>query len=59
MKLTLAVFFVALLLAAGTFTLCASPVLSERNLEYGGVQALFSSSGSSAPTVTHPCRACR
>ncbi|MEZ2353580.1 hypothetical protein [Caballeronia sp. RCC_10] len=39
MKLTFAVAVVALVLTAGTTTICLSGALTARNTEYGGVHA--------------------
>lgn len=39
MKLTFAIGLVALVLVAGTTTICLSGAVSDRTTEYGGVQA--------------------
>ncbi|ACR27825.1 hypothetical protein [Burkholderia glumae] len=41
MKLTFAISVVALVLAAGTTTICLSGAVTDRTTEYGGAQATF------------------
>jgi hypothetical protein len=41
MKLTFAIAVVALVLIAGTATICLSGAFTDRTLEYGGVHATF------------------
>ncbi|EKS68719.1 MULTISPECIES: hypothetical protein [Caballeronia] len=43
MKLTFAIAVVALVLVAGTTTICMSGVVTERTTEYGGVHATIES----------------
>jgi hypothetical protein len=43
MKLTFAIAVVALVLVAGTTTICASGAVSDRTTEYGSVQAAVES----------------
>ena len=41
MKLTFAISMVALVLIAGTTTICLSGVVTDRTTEYGGARAAF------------------
>ncbi|BAO85433.1 MULTISPECIES: hypothetical protein [Caballeronia] len=43
MKLTFAIAVVALVLVAGTTTICMSGAVTDRNIEYGGVHATMES----------------
>lgn len=43
MKLTLAIGVVALVLVAGTTTICMSGAVNDHTTEYGGVHQLFNS----------------
>jgi hypothetical protein len=51
MKLTFAIAVVALVLIAGTATICLSGAVTERTLEYGGVHATFEALFSPNPKI--------
>ncbi|WP_179298497.1 hypothetical protein [Burkholderia ubonensis] len=51
MKLTLAISVVALVLIAGTTTICLSGAVTDRTTEYGSVQATLDQMFSSHPKI--------